>query len=1094
MKITQDILYSYLQCNYKGYLKLKGESGIKTDYEILLTGSKEKFKIEASNKLLNGFKKEVLQEQIVSQPVLKKGVALILGAIIENDTLSVYIDGLKKISRESCLGQFSYIPILYHEGDKIYVEQKKLLSLFAVVISSMQGVQPDIGIIVYGQEQKITTVKLSNYSKEAKRTLEDIINVYSVKIPPQLILNDHCRICEFQQPCNLKATKEDNISLLRGISEKEIKKLNRKGIFTITQLSCTFRLRKRGKRVKTVQYAYYYSLQALAIRDKKIYVFGVPQLPISQVHIYFDIEGNSEKSFIYLIGILVIANGLEQRYMLWANNKEEEVKIFQQFIDVLEQYDSYLLFHYGSYESAFLRRMRENSQNKKLIDNVIKNSINILSIIRSNIYFPTFSNGLKDIATYLGFSWSEKNANGIQSIVWRKRWEAFGNEELKSKLVTYNYEDCVALKKVTECIYEISRTIISPGNISISNISSQEIALVKDINPFSSRPELGRTKFVNSDFDYVNKCAYFDYQREKIFLRTSKTLNKISSQKSKLIKAKKLKANKIIEITNKKCPFCDGVEITRDYNSVSTKMAFDLIISSNGIRKQIIECITARHTCEECKKHFRPKRYERLDKHFHTLKSWAIYQHLVHKTPFQKLETMFKDYFNLRISPNTFYMFKGLMASFYSTTYESIIKKITSGSIVHVDETAVDLANGKGYIWVFTNLEEVFFIYKPSREGDFLHDLLKDFKGVLISDFYSGYDSLPCEQQKCLIHLIRDFNDDLLKNPFDQEFKTLSSKFGSLLRSITVTIDKYGLKQRHLNKHLNDVSSFYKYIEAEHYKSDLAEQYQKRLVKNQDKLFTFLKHNGVPWNNNNAEHAIKSFAKYRRVSDGMLSENGLTSYLVLLSIYQTCKYKGINFLKFLLSHEKEMDYFLKNRSKKRKGYFLDIYPQGFPWPDRTYPKKEMEPKKIKGRARGSTYKEIDAVYRFNQNKGMGVLAFTKKGAEYLRRNIKELEASNKFKLYVDRSNFSLAFKQANDGNFILSGKEGNQYKLCYKELSRQIHKDVYYIIEQSKEYTLLLVPAKDWQIPKAQKQVQKQIIQPVSKDRKNKVKIYDLES
>jgi len=48
-----------------------------------------------------------------------------------------------------------------------------------------------------------------------------------------------------------------------------------------------------------------------------------------------------------------------------------------------------------------------------------------------------------------------------------------------------------------------------------------------------------------------------------------------------------------------------------------------------------------------------------------------------------------------------------------------------------------------------------------------LKDVLHKFKGVLISDFYSAYDSIDCRQQKCLIHLIRDMNDDYHKNQYD---------------------------------------------------------------------------------------------------------------------------------------------------------------------------------------------------------------------------------------------------------------------------------------------------------------------------------------
>ena len=50
--------------------------------------------------------------------------------------------------------------------------------------------------------------------------------------------------------------------------------------------------------------------------------------------------------------------------------------------------------------------------------------------------------------------------------------------------------------------------------------------------------------------------------------------------------------------------------------------------------------------------------------------------------------------------------------------------------------------------------------------------LFKDYAGVLISDFYAGYDAFDCRQQKCLVHLIRDLNDDLWKNPFNQEFES----------------------------------------------------------------------------------------------------------------------------------------------------------------------------------------------------------------------------------------------------------------------------------------------------------------------------------
>src|SRR5262249_26126842 len=114
------------------------------------------------------------------------------------------------------------------------------------------------------------------------------------------------------------------------------------------------------------------------------------------------------------------------------------------------------------------------------------------------------------------------------------------------------------------------------------------------------------------------------------------------------------------------------------------------------------------------------------------------------------------------------------------------------------------------------------------------------------------------------------------------------------------------------------------------YRSDTAESYRQRLMKYRDRLFTFLDHDGVPWNNNNAEHAVKAFAYYREVADSLITEVGLNQYLVLLSVYQTCKYKGVSFLQFLLSREMDIDVFREGGRRGRPVPDIELYPEGMP--------------------------------------------------------------------------------------------------------------------------------------------------------------------
>jgi len=218
-----------------------------------------------------------------------------------------------------------------------------------------------------------------------------------------------------------------------------------------------------------------------------------------------------------------------------------------------------------------------------------------------------------------------------------------------------------------------------------------------------------------------------------------------------------------------------------------------------------------------------------------------------------------------------------------------------------------------GYVWVFAGMDGALFMYRPTREADFLHDFLRGFEGVLVSDFYSGYDSIEVPQQKCLVHLMRDLNDLILKCPFDGELNQLARDLGKVMRAVVETIDRFGLRSRYLRKHKKDVEAFLESVQSRESESEVAQKFRERLVKCREKLFVFLDHDNVPWNNNAAEHGIKYFAKYRRLVSGRISEVGLKDYLALQSIYRTCDRRGIRFLEFLLSGEKRLSRFAQRR-------------------------------------------------------------------------------------------------------------------------------------------------------------------------------------
>jgi hypothetical protein len=50
---------------------------------------------------------------------------------------------------------------------------------------------------------------------------------------------------------------------------------------------------------------------------------------------------------------------------------------------------------------------------------------------------------------------------------------------------------------------------------------------------------------------------------------------------------------------------------------------------------------------------------------------------------------------------------------------------------------------------------------------------------------------------------------------------------------------------------------------------------------------------------------------------------------VLLSIFQTCRYKGVSFLKFLVSGLRDIDSFCEGKRPRRRWPAILLYPKGF---------------------------------------------------------------------------------------------------------------------------------------------------------------------
>jgi predicted RecB family nuclease len=139
-----------------------------------------------------------------------------------------------------------FIPIRFIFRNKLLRDDRLLVAFDALVLSELLGRDVSLGRIIHGDDHCTLKVKTVGLFGQVRKLAPKMAEVVTSATPPDLVLNRHCGECEFRDRCRQKAVEKDDLSLLATMTEKERKKFHNKGIFTVTQLSYTFRPRRGG--------------------------------------------------------------------------------------------------------------------------------------------------------------------------------------------------------------------------------------------------------------------------------------------------------------------------------------------------------------------------------------------------------------------------------------------------------------------------------------------------------------------------------------------------------------------------------------------------------------------------------------------------------------------------------------------------------------------------------------------------------------------------------------------------------------------------------------------------------------------------------
>jgi uncharacterized membrane-anchored protein len=238
MVVNNEILTALIHCNYKAYLKGQNFQSSKSDFEIVINELRE---IQKQNYFAKNLVNQEFKNQLFNDKNHYELNQIYIDTTFKNDKINIKVDGFYFVENK-------ILPILISPLEKVTKIDRLTIALQSHFIQGEFKLKIDSAKIVFGKQLKETKLKLPTFQKEIRQILSSIKKIENAVHSPAFYKNTHCQVCEFSKDCLEKLRERDDLSLLGNLKEKEIEQKNNRGVFSVKQLSYTFRPKKNPYR------------------------------------------------------------------------------------------------------------------------------------------------------------------------------------------------------------------------------------------------------------------------------------------------------------------------------------------------------------------------------------------------------------------------------------------------------------------------------------------------------------------------------------------------------------------------------------------------------------------------------------------------------------------------------------------------------------------------------------------------------------------------------------------------------------------------------------------------------------------------------
>lgn len=353
---------------------------------------------------------------------------------------------------------------------------------------------------------------------------------------------------------------------------------------------------------------------------------------------------------------------------------------------------------------------------------------------------------------------------------------------------------------------------------------------------------------------------------------------------------------------------------------------------------QVVRYVRMAYECPKCKHSDRPYILKALTPTSlmnHSLASPSsvanvMYQKYVNSVPLYRQE---KDWEQLGISLSRATMANWVIRCSQDYLYpviEHLRKELLSREVIHCDETPVQVLKEEGkkpqtqsYMWLYRTGNDdkspvILYDYQPSRNGDHAVTYLKDFKGYVHSDGYSGYNKLSgIIRCGCWAHLRRKFIEAISSKKTGTEPTTaeIGRDYCNQLFEIESRLKDLSPEERKHKRHELErpvLDAFWCWLEKLNVLKGSTLFKAVTYAKNQKPyLENYLLDGRCALSNNAAENAIRPFTVGRKNWLFSDTPKGASASAAIYSIVETAKANDLNvftYLEYLLLYMPDTDW------------------------------------------------------------------------------------------------------------------------------------------------------------------------------------------